>query len=63
MATLTDVPPVAPYPTTPLGRHHYYKEHQGSDTISRKFQSSELFTPFLTPQRPTVSASRYVNCN
>ncbi len=60
-ATLTDVPGVAPYPTSPLGLHHYYKEYEGFDTLSRKFQSSELFTPFQVPQRPTVSSSRYVN--
>ncbi|XP_071789346.1 uncharacterized protein [Asterias amurensis] len=43
----------------PLGLHHYYKEHQGNDHLSRNFQSSELFTPYLVPQRPTVSSNRY----
>ncbi|XP_033114779.1 uncharacterized protein LOC117115182 [Anneissia japonica] len=48
--------------TTPvgmLGVDHFYRENQGFDTLSRKYQSSELFTPFQVPQRPTVSDSRY----
>ncbi|XP_041460257.1 uncharacterized protein C7orf31-like isoform X1 [Lytechinus variegatus] len=43
----------------PLGVAHYYREPQGLDTLSRKFQSSELFTPFQVPQRSTISVSRY----
>ncbi|XP_071478144.1 uncharacterized protein [Diadema antillarum] len=43
----------------PLGLSHYYREAQGLDTLSRKFQSSELFSPFQVPQRSTVSSSRY----
>lgn len=38
--------------------HHFYREHQGLDSLSRTFQSSELFTPYLVPQRPTVSGVR-----
>ncbi|XP_078284388.1 sperm-associated microtubule inner protein 4 [Rhinoraja longicauda] len=38
---------------------YYYQEAEGFRTLPPTFQSSELITPMQTPQRPTVSATRY----
>ncbi|XP_068094757.1 sperm-associated microtubule inner protein 4 [Hyperolius riggenbachi] len=38
---------------------HYYRQSEGTQELSPTLQSSELWTPQQTPQRPTVSSERY----
>ncbi|XP_077993001.1 uncharacterized protein LOC144447016 [Glandiceps talaboti] len=44
-----------------LAPTHFYRENFGLDDLSRNFESSELFTPYMLPQRPTVSDLRYAH--
>ncbi|XP_025959509.2 sperm-associated microtubule inner protein 4 [Dromaius novaehollandiae] len=38
---------------------HYYREMEGTDILSRTFESNEILTPLQIPSRPTVSQDRY----
>ncbi|XP_062425222.1 sperm-associated microtubule inner protein 4 [Rhea pennata] len=38
---------------------HYYREMEGTDSLSRTFESNEVLTPLQIPSRPTVSQDRY----
>ncbi|XP_006820583.1 uncharacterized protein LOC100378923 [Saccoglossus kowalevskii] len=47
--------------TDSLSLSHFYRDTTGLDSLSRNYQSSELFTPYSLPQRPTVSELRYLH--
>ncbi|KAM6412903.1 sperm-associated microtubule inner protein 4 [Pluvialis apricaria] len=38
---------------------HYYREIEGTEILSRTFESNEVLTPLQVPSRPTVSQDRY----
>ncbi|XP_010074455.1 PREDICTED: uncharacterized protein C7orf31-like, partial [Pterocles gutturalis] len=38
---------------------HYYRETEGTEILSRTFESNEALTPLQIPSRPTVSQDRY----
>ncbi|XP_010281923.1 PREDICTED: uncharacterized protein C7orf31 homolog, partial [Phaethon lepturus] len=38
---------------------HYYREIEGTEILSRTFESNEVLTPLQIPSRPTVSQDRY----